>query len=201
MIGGPGNDRLDGGSGHWSDNVVYGSAAESAIHADLSKGFATGEGHDRLIGIEAVWGSWHDDVLIGDDGENGLHGDYGDDRTYGRGGDDDLEDYGGRDADIISGGPGDDRVAGGGGNDLLRAGKGDDVIDPQIDDDVVRGGGGFDTAFYSSFGPVTASLARGTATVRRPKAFGGTDRLVGIEALVGSHYDDKLVGDDGDNEL
>ncbi|CAA2107804.1 Bifunctional hemolysin/adenylate cyclase [Methylobacterium bullatum] len=66
-----------------------------------------------------------------------------------------------------------------GGNDTIDGGKGFDEV--RYDRDVDNGGG---------FG-VTVNLAAGTAT----DGFGTTDRLTGIEAIVGTKFDDRLTGD------
>ncbi|MDE0286324.1 MAG: hypothetical protein OXN26_17485 [Gammaproteobacteria bacterium] len=90
LIGGPGADILDGGEDKGEkDNMVPGDAnadgvvdagervrasidyalywdAEESVTVDLSTGKGTGgeaEG-DTLVDIEAVWGSWHNDVFI-----------------------------------------------------------------------------------------------------------------------------------------
>ena len=56
---------------------------------------------------------------------------------------------------------------------------------------------GADAPDYSTAdGPVTASLATGTATGPT-----GSDALVGMENLIGSSYADRLEGDSGDNLL
>ena len=85
---------------------------------------------------------------------------------------------------------GNDFIFGLGGNDTLTGGPGDDFID--------GGDGALDTVDYSSStSGVTVDLAAGTAS----DGFGGTDTLVGIEAVVGSDFDDTLTGDAGNNVL
>ncbi|MFC5356437.1 calcium-binding protein [Azospirillum himalayense] len=94
LTGGAGADWLDGGAG-W-DNVNY-NGSWGAVGVDLADGVAwsaEGEG-DRLINIEGVQGSQHNDDLRGDNNNNWLHGQGGDDWLFGRGG-----------ADILDGGDG-----------------------------------------------------------------------------------------------
>ncbi|MBK4723153.1 hypothetical protein JJL56_30325 [Azospirillum sp. YIM DDC1] len=94
LTGGTGADWLDGGAG-W-DSVNY-NASWGAVGVDLADGVAwsaEGEG-DRLINIEGVQGSQHNDDLRGDGNNNWLHGQGGDDWLFGRGG-----------ADILDGGDG-----------------------------------------------------------------------------------------------
>lgn len=91
--------------------------------------------------------------------------------------------------DIIKGLAGDDRLSGLGGDDLLIGGAGADRLD---------GGAGFDTISYEdSDAAVAVNLATGAAV-------GGTasgDVLVSIESVVGSSFDDALIGDGGANRL
>ena len=100
--GGAGNDRLDGGDGvdtidggSSGDDVLEGGAgvdrasfesASAGVVADLVSDTAGGGGHDLLLGIENLAGSYHDDRLAGDDGANRLDGNLGADVLVGRGG-------------------------------------------------------------------------------------------------------------------
>ncbi len=87
LAGGTGDDTLDGGTGFdWAD---YAEAAR-AISADLLAGTATGEGSDRLAGIEGLIGSVRSDMLAGDGKANRIAGGAGDDTLIGGEGDDVL---------------------------------------------------------------------------------------------------------------
>jgi Ca2+-binding RTX toxin-like protein len=117
--------------------------------------------------------------------------------------------------DTIRGLFGDDRICGGSGNDRLSAGWGFSQIDGGIGDDrlLIRGGyadlwgaAGNDIMKVVEFGigwawyadapsGVNVNLATGLATGD------GTDRLIGIYGLVGTNYDDSLVGGPYDNEF
>lgn len=89
--------------------------------------------------------------------------------------------------DTLHGGPGNDRLLGGPGNDLLLGSAGNDVLD---------GGEGRDTvSFIKAPRGIRADLAAGTAVGW------GNDRLERVENLVGSDYDDVLLGDGGPNRL
>ncbi|MFD1329748.1 calcium-binding protein, partial [Mycoplana ramosa] len=75
-----------------------------------------------------------------------------------------------------------------GGNDVLKGGAGADVLD---------GGAGADTATYAGSSAVNVNLKTG-------KASGGHatgDKLIGIENLTGSSYNDTLAGNDARNVL
>ena len=98
FIGGPGDDRLDGGSDgievsinayFLSDAVSYASAP-GPVNVDLGSGTAQGQGHDVLIGISSAFGSAFGDTLLGDGRINWLKGGSGNDTLSGRAGDDFL---------------------------------------------------------------------------------------------------------------
>ena len=103
-----GADRLDGGDG--VDIAVYWTS-NTAVTINLEDGTGQG-GHaegDVLVAVENLWGSDHDDTLLGDGGANRLYGGKGDDEIQGNGGNDILE--GGIGADRLDGGPGMDMVS------------------------------------------------------------------------------------------
>jgi Ca2+-binding RTX toxin-like protein len=95
---------------------------------------------------------------------------------------------------------GDDLLFGGSGDDLLQGGGGDDWLQGGTGDDTLNGGIGYDTADY---GDATTGVAVSLATQAQPQATGdsGTDQLSGIEALVGSGFNDTLIGNGGDNRI
>jgi hypothetical protein len=93
LSGGAGNDRVIAGPlGEWTlwdtpgdDNDRYEANgnphvrvsylyATSSVHIDLGRGFARGQGDDRLVGIRGAGGGHHDDVIIGDDYANRIFG-------------------------------------------------------------------------------------------------------------------------------
>lgn len=96
FVGGSGDDSLSGGGG--PDFVDY-SDAPGDVTVDLSAGFSSGVGFDRLAGIESVLGSRFGDRLTGDFLINGLSAGAGDDTVNG-----DLGD------DVLDGGPGEDTL-------------------------------------------------------------------------------------------
>ena len=119
LVGGAGNDRLVGEAG--ADTAGFARAPRS-IRANLVRGRASGDGADRLVGVERLTGSRYGDVLRGARGSNVLSGGRGADRLYGLGGRDKLR--GGPGADYLSGGPGRDRLYGGSGRDRCLSGRG-----------------------------------------------------------------------------
>ncbi|MEI9900644.1 MAG: calcium-binding protein [Hyphomicrobium sp.] len=175
LSGGAGADIIDGGEG--SDLADY-SGSDAGVHIDLIDGTVTG-GHaegDRLIGIEHLTGSAHNDILVGDDGSNMIGGGAGDDRLFGRGGDDLLA--GGDGNDALYGDQGQDILLGDAGDDLLWGGSGDDILEGGAGADVLDGGDGQDTASYAeSEAGVHIDLGNGTAEGGHAEG----DTLTGIE--------------------
>ena len=103
------------------------------------------------------------------------------------------------------------------GNDTITDGGGSTNIIPMGGSNVIDGGGGFDLLSYylsepsfrfsSIFGPtkfqksfaingVNASLVTGTARIGT-----ATDSFTNIEAIRGSQYNDRLIGNSADNEF
>jgi Ca2+-binding RTX toxin-like protein len=105
-----GNDIVDGGPGRDKVKLNWSFAP---VKVNLALGRATGQGKDKLKGIEDAVGSLGSDTIIGSNGPNELAGRKGDDRIYGRGGNDRL-----------FGEEGNDYLNGGGGYDLLDGGPG-----------------------------------------------------------------------------
>ncbi len=103
----------------------------------------------------------------------------------GLGGNDTLSGFGGM--DTIDGGDGDDVLNGNGGGDTILGGAGNDTIRDSASglsgNNLIDGGDGIDTLDFSTFGPITLSLA---ATGAQP--IGGasyTYTLTGIENVIG----------------
>jgi len=90
--GGAGNDTIEGGDG--DDNIDGGNGSDTASYANASAGVhvsllsasyqdTLGAGFDKLVGIENLTGSSHDDTLIGDGNRNVLTGGGGADTLTG----------------------------------------------------------------------------------------------------------------------
>jgi Ca2+-binding RTX toxin-like protein len=205
LSGGAGNDRLEGGvgddtlAGGAGADTLYGgegmdyldySASGSAVYINLGAGTASGgdaEG-DVLAGVDGIFGSAFDDVLIGFNNQgfvndvytNVFYGGAGNDYLDGLAGGDTL--YGGADNDTIFGGAGNDSLDGGTGNDTLFGGTGEDTLDGGAGNDTLDGGDGNDTL----------SGGDGTDTL-----YGGA----GNDGLYGGDGNDVLFGGDGDDTL
>ncbi|WP_281024079.1 calcium-binding protein [Microvirga subterranea] len=91
-----------------------------------------------------------------------------------------------------------DVLRGGSGNDTLSGNNGDDVLEGGAGADKLQGDIGFDFATYATAAAaVKADLKLG----RGMEGDANGDTFSGIEALVGSLFNDELGGDDNDNEL
>jgi serralysin len=95
LNGGTGNDLMVGGDGH--DLVRYHTGQDLRVSLAVTTAQATGQGRDRLTGIESLHTGRGDDRLIGNAADNRLHGGAGDDTLSGGGGRDRFVFDGGRD--------------------------------------------------------------------------------------------------------
>lgn len=176
VTGGLGSDDLDGGLG--SDTVDY-SYSSTGVLVDLSLGSARPTGapsnEDTLTGFENVIGSSSGDDISGDSADNTLEGGDGDDSLHGGDGADRL--LGGDGADELYGDAGDDALIGGAGDDLLDGGLGSDTVD-----------------YTSATDGLTVDLS--LATYQSIGGGLGSDKLVAIENVEGSSYNDTLLGGD-----
>lgn len=103
LNGGSGADALDGGAGQdWADYTS--SSAAVTVNLATDSGIGGDAQGDTYILIERVYGSVHDDIIIGDAGVNYLRGYHGNDSLIGGAGNDYLQ--GGTGADVLDGGAG-----------------------------------------------------------------------------------------------
>lgn len=136
IAGGRGGDVLDGGSkadflrsgdgrdlvrgGKGKDTISF--AGGSGVTVNLSRGRSSGQGPDRISGVENAIGSAGSDILRGSSKRNRLVGGEGRDRLYGLAKADVLRGGGGRDK--LFGGDGDDTLSGGPNIDTCHQGPG-----------------------------------------------------------------------------
>ncbi|WP_417261627.1 Hint domain-containing protein [Celeribacter sp.] len=118
----------------------------------------------------------YDDTIEAGDGDDTIDAGLGDDVVYGGAGD-----------DIIEGGVGNDTMYGEAGDDTFIGGEGSDYMD---------GGAGQDTIDYSNSSE-GVNVDLGTGTYSGGDAEG--DSSSGIDGLIGSDYDDTLIGFDGES--
>jgi Ca2+-binding RTX toxin-like protein len=204
-----GNNTLDGGQG--SDTVSYEFGARSAITVDLHlTGAQTtgGSGSDTLTNIENLVGSSYNDMIIGTNGSNILDGGLGTDTVS----------YASAPARVtvnLGGLTTAGNATGGGGSDTLR--NFENVVGTPFDDsfvgtggnNLINGGAGIDSVSYelATLLPISgATIGAGVAinlTLTTTQSTGGSghDKLLGIENLTGSRFDDALTGTSAANLL
>ena len=191
------NDEIDGGDGddtavldgRRADYTIMFDAAEQALVLTSSLGVVT-----RVKNVETL--QFADGALsvasitAGDDNDNTLSGTENADILSGAGGNDTLAGLGGDDR--LEGGTGDDTLNGGDGNDNLLGSEGNDTLLGGTGTNTLNGGAGRDAASYAQ----AAAAVRVDLRIAGPQATGGggTDTLVEIEDLVGSAFDDTLIG-------
>ncbi|MBK9445275.1 MAG: calcium-binding protein [Betaproteobacteria bacterium] len=218
-----GDDTIDGMGGN--DIVRYDNAS-AAVYVNLNTGSATGgDGNDTLLNIEGVRGSVYNDTLIGSAGSDYLQGMAGNDTLNGGLGFD-RADYdkatagvnvtlGGLSngtATIVASATGNTSV----GIDTLTSIEGvrgssfadsltgssdavDEFFEGREGNDTINGMGGLDQVIYlASRAGVTVNLALGTAT---GDASVGSDTLSNIENVMGSTFNDSILGNASGNAL
>ncbi len=190
--GTPGDDVLEGTNG---DDVICGhEGADRVIASAGSDIFLGGRGIDKIDYRGAagpVEADFRSTVARANGNATRLYGVEG---VWGTARDDVIFGHDGR--SVLVGNDGDDALIGRDGDDTLTGGDGNDVLRPGADGDDSNGGAGRDTvSFIDAADRVRVNLGEGFA-------FGqGQDILVGIEKVVGSPYDDFIVGSDGGNVL
>ena len=111
--------------------------------------------------------------------------------------------------DTLSGSDGNDQLYGGDGNDTLNGDAGDDVLAGGPDDDAIHGGanslGGFDRL---SFADAQSSMVVNMGQLHAwddqavpEDAKVGYDAFDGVEAAIGSAFDDTMLGGSGNDKL
>jgi len=176
---------LDNGDGSWDWIPPLNNTAPITLSYQVSDGIASTMASANL----ALTADYPLVVIEGTERSDVLKGTAANDYINGRGGNDAIQAGAGK--DLLIGAAGNDRVEGQQGDDHIFAtgGDGNDIID---------GGLGIDTYDLSwTNAPAYANLSSGLAL----SAETGSDRLYGIEQLIGSRGDDRLIGDGRDNLL
>ncbi|MCI4661579.1 MAG: M10 family metallopeptidase C-terminal domain-containing protein [Neomegalonema sp.] len=166
------------------DDSLYGTDAADALNGGDGDDYLNGgDGDDRLIGgsgIDRIYGSAGDDTLIGGTGFNGSEGDLlnggaGDDVLYAQSQTDQSE----TDPNRLYGDVGNDRLIGAAGADLLHGGAGVDTVD-----------------YSGASSGATINLDGGSGS-----GAAAGDRYYEIENVIGTDFDDVLIGNASDNLL
>lgn len=169
-----------------ADEITGGTGA-----ADTLSGNA---GNDTLTGAGLLEGGADDDLLTAVVSAlvdvSTLNGDAGADTLVGS-----------SRSDLLDGGDGDDLLQGRDGVDTLRGGAGSDTL---------SGGGDDDVADFSDLGPpgtpppnsgMVIDLVQGSATLIVGATLIDTDQLNSIEDIIGSGWDDIVIGSAQGNEI
>ena len=101
--------------------------------------------------------------------------------------------------DVINAQGGDDTLRGLSGDDILRGEDGNDFIFDEAGKDLIDGGLGVDTVSFES-SPSSAFLFLGAQMVFND-GYGNQERIIDIENVIGSEFNDAIGGSDGDNVL
>jgi Ca2+-binding RTX toxin-like protein len=211
LEGNAGADHLDGQGGF--DFASYSNAAAAITVSLASPAANTGDAvGDVYVSIEGLGGSAFNDVLIGDAANNTLVGQGGADTLNGGAGFDFAAYYSASAGVTVSlatpaantgEAAGDTYISieglqGSTFNDKLVGDANDNWLEGRLGADQLDGQSGFDYASYSNATTgITASLASPAANTGEAAG----DTYVGIEALAGSAFNDKLVGDATGNWL
>jgi Ca2+-binding RTX toxin-like protein len=178
LDGGTGNDKLDGGpAGSPLEKIDGGPDIDTVSYASRTLGVVidlagTSGGEDQIVNVENAYGGSGDDTILGNDAPNALFGMDGNDTIGGYGGKDTLNGSGGNDK--LWGDAGNDSLVGGDGADTLRGGDGADWFSSWT---------GVDTVSFDDHAvPVTVTL---DGVANDGAAEEGDNVLPGAETIVG----------------
>lgn len=198
-----------------SDNLIDFSNSGSGTWTVYAFG---GGGGDRVIGSSS------NDILFGGGGNDFLRGGYGTNYLRGGAGSDTIsyqhlnpDDGGARvrldvltpqrvtrgtidrlfEIENVEGSFGADYIIGNDAANRLMGDEGDDVLDGGAGNDILVGGEGIDLASFAfARSPVRIALS---AAVQTETGGMGRDRLMSVEGVIGSRFDDRLIGDGANN--
>lgn len=206
VLAGDGNDYVEAGIGQ--DSLSGGTGNDSLLGEAGDDTLLGGDGNDTLIGgdgadsadggadADSLLGGAGADTLVGGTGNDTIDGGDSNDSILGGEGNDSLA--GGAGIDTISGGDGNDRIDGGSGDDSLSGGSGEDTFLGGAGADTMNGGTGLDIVDYTASGAAVA-VDLAAATGAGGDATG--DQYSGTDGVIGSNFDDTLLGFDGESTL
>ncbi|KZK85077.1 Bifunctional hemolysin/adenylate cyclase precursor [Pseudovibrio sp. Ad13] len=195
VYGSSGADAINGKEGH---NIVNYLLSTEGVSVNLDTGVMTGgfaEG-DQLTNIDAIIGSWYDDVLIGDDNDNYLFAQAGNDHLEGGAGDDELNAY----AD------GSDYLDGGEGNDTVRYRWSSSAVTVDLTDQSNNTGDAAGDVYVSIENIMGTDKhsdhLTGDANANKIHGYGGDDTIfagAGDDTVIAGDGDDVIEGGAGDD--
>jgi Ca2+-binding RTX toxin-like protein len=170
LIGGGGNDTLDGAAG--DDVLVSTSGGRSSLIGgdgddNLSGGHSQngGNGNDLMFTTFAGDATFAGATLTGGAGNDRISAGVGADTLAGGTGDDIMD--GGAGNDVLNGDGDNDTLVGGSGNDALQGGVGNDILAGGLGSDTLNGGADNDTyVFDANSGTDYISGAEGTDIIQ-----------------------------------
>lgn len=179
LFGGLGNDILSGGDGNDSldgregnDTLNGGNGIDTADYSNETAGVSV---YLATVGAQNTVGSGMD-TLVSVENLNGTAFN-----------------------DIMYGNTVANRITGGTGNDTVWAGAGDDWMQGGAGNDLLNGSTGIDTA---DFADATSALTINLNIVVAQNTGGsGSDRLIDVENVTGSNFNDTLTGNANNNVL
>ena len=145
LVGGLDNDQIDGGAG--LDTVVYNGTRSVIVNLSQTGAQDTGQGIDRITGVENVISGVGNDRLSGNSLGNDLRGGGGNDTLNGAGGNDTLSGGSGSDVFVF--------------NTALSPGNIDIITDFNVADDTIHLENAIFTALGSNGALSAAALALG----------------------------------------
>ncbi|MGF2035133.1 MAG: calcium-binding protein [Nostoc sp. CmiVER01] len=199
-----GVDTMSGGLGndiYWIDNVgdvvIENTASGIDIVQSSSSSYTLGSNVENLNlignGASNGYGNDLDNVITGNDAANLLEGRDGADQLLGNSGSDTLKGEGGN--DTLSGGEGIDTVS----YDNSLSGV---VVNIDEAQNYQNPGGSFDTTIVStSLIPTDTEPNFTIAAGKALDGFGTTDTLRNLENIIGSGFDDVLIGNNLGNSI
>jgi Ca2+-binding RTX toxin-like protein len=203
---GPGSDILrvvPSGPPRFPFNIAYNSpcpdyvTAVRSMRVNLRRGWARGQGRDRLVNVHCVKGSRFGDTIVGSGYADDIDVRAGSDEVWSLDGNDVVYDdsYPGV-GDIFHLGAGNDSAMSGGGPDRVYGESGNDFVETSYGADYLEGGGGADVLHASYRCDGGNSGGAGTADGLPNEVFGGP----GNDHLTGDLGNDRIDGGSGIDE-
>lgn len=219
IFGGNGDDVIDGRGGN--DVICGGSGEDRIVGGDGADYIDGGDGNDVLEGgadRDIIHGRAGSDEIHGGGDNDLLFGDLLDDDLYGDGGNDVL--IGGHGTDFLHGGEDDDFLRGDTGHDTFVGGRGTDAVSFSTamppGQSLGEGLGPAPEGVYVDFNrhPNPEDDARLWSDLRErgfeaaelvraglASGDGAREALMGIEAVIGSHFNDILIANSASQRL